>query len=81
MATNIQPEVPPVPNPDDELNEGSVRTSVQASGVKAPSQELINLTTVEKLTGTENYGVWKFQMTIMFRARKLRKLLGSSWES
>ena len=50
----------------------------QVSSSQLAKQESVSLTThVEKLTG-ENYGVWKFQMSIMFRARKLMGFVDGS---
>jgi hypothetical protein len=56
---------------DDHDNNGSVRTNEQLPSVVVSCQELVSLSTIDKLRGSENYDVWKFQMTIIFRARKL----------
>lgn len=40
-------------------------------------QEFVNLTTIKKLTG-DNYPIWKFQMSIMLRARKLLEIVDES---
>jgi hypothetical protein len=61
------------PNPveiEEEID-GSVRTNVQILGMAITRQEVVSLPNIDKLRGSENYGVWKFQMTILFHARKL----------
>jgi hypothetical protein len=33
---------------------------------------------VDKLTGSENYSIWKFQVSIMFHARKMMGIVNNT---
>jgi hypothetical protein len=59
-----------VPSHEEETYEGSVRSQVQAPAMNSSRQDLVNMTHIEKLTG-DNFPVWKFQMTILLRTKKL----------
>jgi hypothetical protein len=86
MEDNKPPRVPStppqMPNTNDELGEGFVRTNGRGPCIGAPFQDLtvsqMSVSTIAKLTGSENYGIWKFQMSIMFRARKLMGIVNGT---
>ena len=55
---------------EEEVGNGSLRNHMHVPIAGSVRQELINLTNIEKLI-RYNFAVWKFQMKIMLRARKL----------
>jgi hypothetical protein len=85
MEDNIPSRPPPpevhVPIQDDDVGDESVRTNGRVPGQGTTLQEpmsQLNMATVEKLTGSENYSVWKFQMSIMFRTCKMMKIVNGT---
>jgi hypothetical protein len=65
----------PAADQQEEVVDVPVRAPPQNQNVGR--QELLNLTHIEKLT-RENFGDWKFQMSVMFRTRKLLNIVDGS---
>jgi hypothetical protein len=38
----------------------------------------LSMAIVDKLTGSENYSIWKFQVSIMFHARKMMGIVNNT---
>lgn len=68
------PERPPQMRPaavrEEDILDGSTRSRTPPPITHSNRQDLVSLTSIEKLTG-EKFPVWKFQMCILLCARKL----------
>ena len=64
------PHTRPVPVQEEDILDGSIRSRTPPPATKSSSHDMGNLTHIEKLLG-DNFPVWKFQMCIFLRARKM----------